>query len=126
MEFSHSLNNNYSSIIVRNLPTIIYGKNFIRKLNVPYFFKVLTGIDQELNKKDVEIKMYYEMIEKLIFSDLQMLLVRFMLKRTIIHICMIMISPAFSQRLLNTFILLYIQYSLVITTVKYREKYLKY
>ncbi len=81
MEFSYSLNNTYSNIIVQNLPTIMYGKNFVRKLNIPYFFKILTGIDQELNKKDVEIKMYYEMIEKLIFSDLQMLLVSLSIKK---------------------------------------------
>jgi hypothetical protein len=80
MEFSYSLNNNYSNIIVDNLPTVIYGNNIIRKSNIPNFFKLLTGIDQDLEKKDVETKMYYEMIEKLIFSDMQLLLVGILIK----------------------------------------------
>ena len=75
IEFSYSQNNSYSNIIVNNLPTIIYGNSIIRKSNIPNFFKLLTGIDQDIEKKDIQTKMYFEMMEKLIFSDMQMLLV---------------------------------------------------
>lgn len=83
IEFTYSLNNSYNNITVDNLPTILYGNNIIRKPHIPNFFKVLTGIDRELEKLDVQTKLYYEMIEKYIFSDLQMLLVASNLYRAI-------------------------------------------
>ena len=79
IEFSFSQNSTNNHIVIDNLPIIVYGKNIIRKTNIPNFFKVLTGIDRELENNIIEIKMYYEMIEKAIFSDLELLLVKMFL-----------------------------------------------
>ena len=75
IDFSYSLNISYNNIVIDNLPYLLYGNNIIRKTNINNFFKVLTGIDREYEKSDLKTKMYYEMIEKTIFSDLQLLLV---------------------------------------------------
>ena len=87
IEFSFSLNSTYNNIIIDNLPLIVYGRNIIRKANIPNFFKVLTGVDRELEKTDLQSKMYFETIEKAIYSDLQLHLVKLYLKRITIPIC---------------------------------------
>ena len=74
-EISYSINKTNNNIMIDNLPYIIYGRNIIIKEDIPNFFKVLTGIDRDLNNADLETKLYFEMMEKSIFIDLQMLLV---------------------------------------------------
>lgn len=78
--FVSSFNNSTSNLIIENLPMIIFGYHTIKKGNIHYFLKELVRIKDvtslvDPKDKDKEImKIEFENLERMILSDLQILL----------------------------------------------------
>jgi hypothetical protein len=73
MAFTESLNNNYSNIMIENLPYLIYGGIPIKKHFIPDFLKKLVGLEKMKNlNSDKLLQIEVDSIEKTILFELQL------------------------------------------------------
>jgi hypothetical protein len=71
--FTESLNNNYSNIMIENLPYLIYGGIPIKKHFIPDFLKKLVNLEKMKNiNSDKMLQIEVDSIEKSILFDMQL------------------------------------------------------
>jgi hypothetical protein len=73
MTFTESLNNNYTNIMVENLPYLIFGGIPIKKNFIPDFLKKLVSLEKMKNiNSDKLLQIEADSIEKTILFDIQL------------------------------------------------------
>jgi hypothetical protein len=72
-EFTKSLSFHYCNVLIENLPKIVYGVNSVSREYIHIFLKKLLNIDKNFNEvQNNEIKDEAQVLERLIFTDLQL------------------------------------------------------